>query len=142
MPSTPPGTSTSPLEILVVDDELEVREGISELLTERGHHVRTVGSAREAMISLRTDKVDLVIMDVCMPRMDGVELAAMIRMAHPFVELVLMSGGCPETSRTAARKLRIGEIVNKPFRMSAIEPTLERMTARMASTGKISIPPY
>lgn len=140
MSSTPSSTFVSSFDILVVDDDEHVREGIAELLTVKGHHVRSVGSAREAMVSLEAGKCDLAIIDVCMPRMDGVEFAAMVRMAYPTTHIVLMSGDCPEALRIDARRLRIGEVIRKPFRVEAIDATLDLIAGRLATTGRIPIP--
>lgn len=57
--------------ILVVDDEVEIRDTLADILTQAGHRVRSVGSARDALARMRSESFDVVITDIRMPDMDG-----------------------------------------------------------------------
>ncbi|CAH2604289.1 Response regulator [Rhodovastum atsumiense] len=79
--------------ILVVDDEVEVREILAETLEDFGYSVMTAGNGEEALsVVLREHGVGLVITDVRMPGMTGLELADQIRHRRPDVKVVLISG--------------------------------------------------
>jgi two-component system response regulator HydG len=102
---TPPMAVTAPTRrVLVVDDEPQVRRLVAVLLGE-GYHVEGVGSATEALARLEDTSFDVVLTDLAMPEMDGIEL---IRRAHrrdpdtPF--LVLTAQASVETAVTAMRE--------------------------------------
>lgn len=86
-----PGMSKPP-RILVVDDEEEVREILAETLEEFGYAVTTAGSGEEALRRLDGDGIAMVITDVRMPGMSGLDLAEQVRRRWPAVKVVLISG--------------------------------------------------
>lgn len=135
-----PKLAPQPADILIVDDEPEVRDGVCQLLTAWGHHALAAASGREALSCLKQHKIDLVIMDICMPRMDGIESSALIRATHPFVPIVLLTGVPQDVPASAIRDLRIEGVFKKPLQKSLIEATLNRLQSRMAATGKIVLP--
>lgn len=140
MTDTAPDLSPNPAEILIVDDEADVRDDICRLLTAWGHHAHAAASGREALGCLKQQKIDLVIMDIYMPRMDGLESSALIRATHPFVPIVLLTGAPHEISMAAVRNLRIEGVFSKPLQKSWVDATLNRLQSRMAATGKITLP--
>jgi CheY-like chemotaxis protein len=79
--------------ILVVDDEPDVRESIKFVLDRAGYNVRTVGSAMDAFIELARNPTDLVITDIIMPQINGVEAIETIRRKFPAVRIIAISGG-------------------------------------------------
>ena len=79
--------------ILVVDDEPDVRDSIKFVLDRAGYTVRTVGSAMDAFIELARDPTDLVITDIIMPHINGVEAIESIRRQFPAVRIIAISGG-------------------------------------------------
>jgi CheY-like chemotaxis protein len=90
VPVEPPDV---PHRILVVDDEEEVREILAETLEDFGYAVATAASGEEALPALLGDReIALVITDVRMPGMSGLELADEIRRRRPDVKVVLISG--------------------------------------------------
>ena len=80
-------------KLLLVDDEADGAEFAATLLSAHGLQVIVVHSAREALHALQSDKeIDAVLSDVMMPGMSGLQLAEEIRVRHPTVKIVLMSG--------------------------------------------------
>jgi signal transduction histidine kinase/ActR/RegA family two-component response regulator len=85
--------SSRRLSVLLVDDEDLVRFATAEMVRDLGHKVDEAGSAAEALEQLREGlKVDAVITDYKMPRMDGAELAQHIRETHPSVRVLIITG--------------------------------------------------
>lgn len=78
--------------ILVVDDEQNIRDIICELLTDAGHDVVLAVDGVDALEKVQYEKYDLYIVDVFMPRMDGLELVASIREIHQLAVIVVITG--------------------------------------------------
>ena len=79
--------------ILVVDDELDVRDAIERVLTRSGYSVRTTGDAADALSELRRGHADVVITDIIMPGINGVDGIECIRKEFPAVRIIAISGG-------------------------------------------------
>ncbi|MBA3347477.1 MAG: response regulator [Actinobacteria bacterium] len=102
--------------ILVVDDEHLVRNLTVQVLERAGYDVVSASDAQSALALLEDDAVDLVVSDVVMPGLSGVELLNELRDRCPDLPVLLMTGGSPEPERTS-RALELGAsgIVYKPF---------------------------
>lgn len=102
--------------ILVVDDEQLVRNLAVQVLERAGYAVVSAGDAQRALELLESDEVDLVVSDVVMPGLSGVELLSELRDRQPELPVLLMTGGSPQPERTS-RALELGAagIVYKPF---------------------------
>jgi CheY-like chemotaxis protein len=114
-PSTPEGAAGK--AILVVDDELAMRRSIAELLRARGHEVIVAGSGREALRAVyeRSATPALLISDISMPEMSGIELAARLRADRPGIRVVLMTG-MPESAELARERPElVSAVLLKPF---------------------------
>src|SRR6267154_1403006 len=79
--------------ILVIDDEPDVRDGIKRVLDRAGYSVRIVDNAADAMLELRRLAADVVITDIIMPKVNGVETIECIAREFPMVRIVAISGG-------------------------------------------------
>jgi len=103
------------VKILVVDDEPSIRFSLTELLDEAGHEVREAAHAPAALALLEEWAADLVLSDLTMPAMDGLQLLDEVRSRHPGSLFVLMTAHGDE--RTAVRALKHGayDYVPKPF---------------------------
>lgn len=88
-----------PVKILVVDDEKDFVEMFSLRLTRQGEKVSVAYSGQEALDLLEKTKIDVVILDIRMPGMDGIETLKRIKAAHPLVEVIMLTGhGSTETA--------------------------------------------
>jgi len=79
--------------ILIVDDESDVRDSIKSVLDLAGYTVRTAENAADALDQLERMPIDVVITDIIMPKMNGVQAIESIRKAFPRVRIVAISGG-------------------------------------------------
>jgi DNA-binding NtrC family response regulator len=95
----------SPL-ILLVDDEVPFVETMTKRLNKRQLMVLPAYSGREALEELENNAVDVVILDVKMPGMDGIETLREIKKAHPLVEVIMLTGHA--TVETAVEGMRLG----------------------------------
>ncbi|HEY6121698.1 MAG TPA: response regulator, partial [Pyrinomonadaceae bacterium] len=78
-------------KLLIVDDELGMRQFLTHLLQRDGHEVKVAATGSEALELLRSDPVDLIISDVRMPDISGIELLRSVRAILPNVEVVMMT---------------------------------------------------
>ena len=102
--------------ILVVDDESIVRELTVELLRRSGYAPHGVPSARHALELLEQEPFDLLLSDVVMPEMTGVELLYELRARKHDLPVVLMTGGSQDPDRTSnAVKVGATGLLYKPF---------------------------
>jgi CheY-like chemotaxis protein len=79
--------------VLVIDDEPDVRDAVKRVLDRAGYTVRTTDSAVDALADLERTRTDVVITDIIMPKMDGVQLIESIRKVFPSVRIIAISGG-------------------------------------------------
>lgn len=122
--------------ILVIDDDALVRESIRLALQNAKHAVPEACDGRQALDVLRDHSVDLVISDIMMPELDGIELILAMRERHPDLRLIAISGGGRKGNidyLPMAQKLGASVILPKPFTpkqlLSAIATAL-RMPAQ------------
>ena len=126
--------------VLVVDDELDVREAIERVLTRAGYSVRTTADAGDALAELRRCRADVVITDIIMPKINGVEGIECIRKEFPSVRIIAISGGgnfgvsayqphAITTSAYLAAAERAGAhlVLTKPFESMDLLHSLEQV---------------
>jgi CheY-like chemotaxis protein len=100
--------------ILVVDDDPELRQILVDTLADAEHTVRMAADGFEAIRILTEHHVDLLIADVRMPGIDGFELARQVKVMRPLLQVIYISGYDFDKERDAGRIL--GPILRKPIR--------------------------
>jgi CheY-like chemotaxis protein len=127
--------------VLVIDDELDVRDAIKRVLERAGYSVRTVDNAADGLVALSAEPADIVITDVIMPKINGVDAIQSIRAQFPSVRIVAISGGGnfgmasyqPSAITTtaylaAAQKAGAHLTLTKPFESKDLILALEQVT--------------
>jgi response regulator RpfG family c-di-GMP phosphodiesterase len=123
--SVPPVLEDSP-RILVVDDERVIREVLADFLSMEGFLVRTADDGASALVELSRQQYDLVLSDLKMPNMGGLELLEAIRRHTPNVETIIMTGfGTVETA-IDAMKSGAYDYILKPFKMDEVVLVIRR----------------
>ena len=79
--------------ILIIDDDAAVSRTLSLILTRAGYTVSTAASGRKGLELLENGGIDLVLTDIIMPELDGIEAIRRIRSDHPELHIMAMSGG-------------------------------------------------
>ena len=102
--------------ILVIDDDPEMRSALEQTLTMAGHRVRLAEDGEEGLKLLRAQPANLVITDIFMPKMEGLETINALRQDFPNVPVIAISGR-PELGNVLAIARRLGavRILAKPF---------------------------
>src|SRR5437016_2871507 len=113
-------------KILVVDDEIELKNILVEALTTQGYDVIGYASGQEGLEALRETAFDIILTDLMMPQMDGISLMRSSLEIDPHVICIVMTGH--GTIQTAVDAMKVGafDYVLKPFRMTTILPLLTR----------------
>ncbi|HXM50076.1 MAG TPA: sigma-54 dependent transcriptional regulator [Pyrinomonadaceae bacterium] len=101
--------------LLIVDDELSMRQFLTHLFQRDGHAIRTAENGRQAMELLRQQPADVVISDVKMPDMGGIELLRAARELQPNIEIIMMTAFSNEGAAHEAFLLGAFDFVHKPF---------------------------
>lgn len=112
--------------ILVAEDEMPMRAFIRRVLTMRGHDVVAVADGAEAVLRLSREPYDLLITDIAMPNMDGVELALKAARDWPDLRVLLMSGLPLERQQAHGIGQLAQAVLQKPFTMVALDGAVER----------------
>ncbi len=112
--------------ILIVDDDRDLRKILKDTLTRRGYDVILAGSGQEALQMLEEAPVDLVISDLMMPGIKGIDLLVEIHQLYPEIGFLMMTAyGTVETAVEAMQKGAF-DFLTKPFSISQIESRVER----------------
>ncbi|ACL03948.1 MULTISPECIES: response regulator [Desulfatibacillum] len=121
-----------PINILVVDDEEDFVEMFSLRLEEMGEIVKGVNSGQECLDVLESTDVDVVILDIKMPGMDGIETLREIKRRRPITEVILLTGH--GTTDTAVEGMKLGafDYLNKPADFKDLMEKLEGARKRKA----------
>jgi len=106
--------------ILVVDDEKDIRISLTGILEDEGYQVVTAASGVEALETLREDLPDLVLLDIWMPGMDGLETLEKIKSLLPHITVIMISGH--GTIETAVRATKLGafDFIEKPLSLDKV----------------------
>jgi DNA-binding NtrC family response regulator len=116
--------------VLVVDDEPLMRQMVRRILVSKGYCVETSGSAADALEKLATAGFDMVITDLSMPEVDGLDLLAQIKEQWPDVGVIMMTGFGDARTADKARARGADEYITKPFNSREIEVIVERVCWR------------
>jgi len=126
-------------KVLIVDDEERFRATMCKLLTVRGLEAVTAGSGKEAIEKLRQNPYDVVILDVRMPEMGGVQVLSEIKKIDPQAEVIIMTGYASVDTAKEIMKLGAYDYVLKPYSveelMDKIEAAHDRKMSRIRLTG-------
>lgn len=112
---SPPPSRVTAARILVVDDEESIRDLCARVLTRAGYVVATAPSGEDAIVRLQEEAFDLMISDIRMPGISGLEVLEHAKTTFPAIRVVLITGfGTPQTL-TRARQSGADRILTKPF---------------------------
>jgi signal transduction histidine kinase/CheY-like chemotaxis protein len=129
---------TRSFRILVVDDEQVVQSLVRDALEDEGHAVLTAGNGEEALALLATESIDLLITDIRMPKMDGIELVERMRETQPAVGVVFITGYASLNSAKDAIKHGALDYVMKPFELHEIRQAVHNAITKLSEAAEIN----
>lgn len=116
--------------VLIVDDENIARQSLTDILKLEGYNVAAVPGGQAAVEYVRTHPVDLMIVDLRMPGMDGLEVIQVVNQASPDTEVVLLTAHGSMDSAVQALRLRIHDYLTKPAAPAQVIASVKRGLAR------------
>lgn len=117
------------MRILVVEDEALLREGISDLLRGDGHAIEAVGDGVTAAERGQAEPFDLVLLDLMLPRMDGIEVCRRLRLARPGLPILMLTARGDEDDKVRGLAEGADDYVTKPF-------SAKELLARVRALGR------
>jgi len=121
-----------PIKVLLVDDEEQFANALAQRLEARGFAVSVVHSGQEALDSIQDDALDVIILDVLMPGMDGIDTLKRIKQDKPMLEVIMLTGHA--TVETAIKGMKLGafDYLMKPTEMKELVAKIEKAHVRKA----------
>lgn len=124
--------------ILIVDDDTHIREVVHFALTQAGHHVVEAKGGREALARFSSETLDLVVLDILMPDLDGIEVCRELRRSSR-VPIVFLSSRDEELDRILGLELGADDYLTKPFSPRELVARVKAVLRR--TTASVDLPP-
>ena len=113
--------------VLVVDDEERIRSSLRGILSDEGFRVLDTGDAPAVMALIARENPELVLLDIWMPELDGIELLRRIKVAQPQTRVIMISGHANIQNAVAATRLGAADFIEKPFSVAGLLASIERV---------------
>ena len=117
-------------KILIADDEAAIAAGLSAILSDEGYGVDVVSDGQKALERLGAESYGVVLADLKMPKMTGIELLAEAKKLRPEMPVVLMTAFATVSTAVEAMKLGAYDYIQKPFDGDEIKHLVDRTRAR------------
>jgi two-component system cell cycle response regulator len=125
------------LHILAVDDDPEIRDILHEILTHLGHTSVTAVDGLDALEKLSEHHFDMVITDLRMPRMDGIELIKRIKAGFDDVDVIALTVYGSEYNYTEVIGVGASDFINKPFDVNELEAKINRIIRERSQRAEL-----
>ncbi len=122
----------TPPNVLIVEDDIDLGRLVVDIATDHGYHATHVADALSGLRMIPSEKFELLITDIRMPGIDGIELIAKAKQHDPFLAIIAITAfGSVETGM---RALRVGasDYLSKPFRSDELSSRMQRALERRA----------
>jgi two-component system, NtrC family, nitrogen regulation response regulator NtrX len=113
-------------QVLIVDDEEGIRESLSQIMEDEGYETVTASSGEEAIRVLRETMPDLVLLDIWMAGIDGIETLQEIKAVHPELPVIMISGHANIENAIKATKMGAYDLLEKPLSLEKVLLTVQR----------------
>ena len=121
--------------ILIVEDDKEIRDGIEIFLKSQNYNVYKAADGVEGLEIIESKEIHLAIVDIMMPRMDGVTMTLILREHHDF-PVIMLSAKSEETDKVIGLNIGADDYVTKPFDIKEVTARVEVQIRRAETTGR------
>src|SRR5262245_23221414 len=125
----------TPTHIVVVEDEPAIRRGLVDLLQASGHRVSEAGDGNTGLSLSSRAGVDLVLLDLMLPRRDGFDVLAELRRVRPLVPVIVLTARGGEDDRVRGLRMGADDYVVKPFSARELLARVEAVLRRTRGHG-------
>ena len=122
--------------ILVCDDDKDIVEAIEIYLTQEGYHILKAYDGQEALDILNSETVDLLIIDVMMPRLDGIRATVKIRESNP-LPIIILSAKSEDTDKILGLNIGADDYITKPFGVMELQARVNAVLRRLGRTDPV-----
>jgi len=118
-----PSAEKAPLDVLIVDDDQTIREMVARMVRGMGHAVYLAATGREALQRLQEHPLDIVLLDIMMPEMDGFEFCRIVQAEKKWPDLHIIITSARDTLEDKVKGLELGatDYLTKPFSMTELK---------------------
>lgn len=113
------------LSVLYIDDELPAREMVAKMLRWKGHEVYTAGDGRTGLQLFREYKPAVIVTDIIMPEMDGIEMSREVRKVCLNIPIIIASANWHDRYRFDLENLGISHFIQKPIQLEQLAAAIE-----------------
>ncbi len=130
-----PSASQGLVQILLLEDEVHVATALQMVLREAGYQVAWAATGQRALELLAQTSFDLLLADLYLPDMDGLEVVRQARVQHPPVPVIVITGYSSLATALAALRLGTADYLEKPFTEEEITACIQRVLAGRGKDG-------
>jgi len=113
--------------VLIVDDSLLQRKVLSAIVKEEGHEAQTATNGKEGLDLLLTNPPDCAILDMLMPKMEGIEVLEILQTKGVAIPIAVMTADVQESMKTRCLELGAQHFLNKPVKPENVRSTLKSL---------------
>src|SRR5882672_6471536 len=127
--------------ILIVDDEPRMRDLLHRAITSWGHKASVARSGEEALRVIQQEPPNIILLDLNLPAMSGLEFLERVRETHPATEVIILTGFGDLDAAKKAIPLDVVEFLTKPAHLGELEQAIDRARKRLEETATATLPP-
>ena len=116
------------MRILIVEDDIQVAFLLAESVRLQGHEAMVASSGQEGLSLLDQSCPDGVLLDIVMPKVSGLEVLQRIRMTHPALPVIIITGSASVQQIDEARRLGVTDVLEKPFALKYLKEALGQLS--------------
>ena len=124
-------------KILIVDDDIEYRENLKEILDDAGYSNDMAGSAQEALEKLDAQPFDVILLDFMMPGIDGINAIEKFKNIRPDSKIIMITAFASIENAVRAIKKGASEYISKPFKIEALLLMIKQVLEELRFEGDI-----
>lgn len=124
------------MRVLIVEDDKILRDGLADLLRGAGYSVEPVADGAEGLRIAIAESFDIVLLDLALPGLDGIEVCQRLRVARPAVPILMLTARGSEEDKVRGLKVGADDYVTKPFGARELLARVEALSRRAAAAPR------